>query len=96
MTKLQIDDIVLQTVKSYCESIELEQAIDLNTKLVGTDRLLDSMGLVNVIIDIESVLLENDIEISIISESAMSSKISPFRTISSLSNYIFTNITENE
>ena len=96
MTRNQIEEIVLNVVKSYCESLEIDQNIDLNTQLIGSERLLDSMGLVNVIIDVESTLLENNIEISIMSETAMSNKISPFRTISSLSNFIFTNLSNNE
>ena len=96
MTRNQIEEIVLNVVKSYCESLEIDQNIDLNTQLIGRERLLDSMGLVNVIIDVESTLLENNIEISIMSETAMSNKISPFRTISSLSNFIFTNLSNNE
>lgn len=96
MTRNQIEETVLNVVKNYCESLDMNQNIDLNTQLIGNNRLLDSMGLVNVIVDLEAIFLENNIEISIMSETAMSNKISPFRTISSLSNFIHSNISNNE
>ena len=44
------------------------------------------MGLVNIVVDIETAFLDEDIEISLTSETAMSGRISPFRTIQSLCN----------
>jgi hypothetical protein len=46
------------------------------------------MGLVNVIVDIETAFLDEDIDVSLTSEAAMSSRISPFRSIGSLCNFI--------
>jgi acyl carrier protein len=46
------------------------------------------MGLVSVIVDIETAFLDIGIEISLTAEAAMSSRISPFRTVSSLCNFI--------
>ena len=57
-------------------------------QLIGSARILDSMGLVNIVVDIETAFLDEDIEISLTSETAMSGRISPFRTIGSLCNFI--------
>jgi hypothetical protein len=50
------------------------------------------MGLVNVIIDIESRFLDEDIEVSLTSESAMSRRNSPFRTVETLADFIMEQI----
>ena len=54
------------------------------------------MGLVNVIIDIESRFLDEGYEISLTSEKAMSRRNSPFRTISTLAEFIEEQVTANE
>ncbi|NJO91917.1 MAG: hypothetical protein HC831_25325 [Chloroflexia bacterium] len=46
------------------------------------------MGLVNLIVDIEGLLADNDIEVTLTSEKAMSQRNSPFRTVESLTDYI--------
>ena len=46
------------------------------------------MGLVNIVVDIETAFLDEDIAISLTSETSMSGRISPFRTIGSLCNFI--------
>ena len=46
------------------------------------------MGLVNVIVDIETAFLDEDVELSLTSEAAMSGRISPFRSVGSLCNFI--------
>ena len=49
---------------------------------------MDSVGLVSTVVDIESALLEEGVDISLTSETAMSARISPFRTIGSLCSFI--------
>lgn len=98
MTKEKIDTIVLSIVNDYCLNNNINTEINLFTPLIGGNRILDSMGLVNLIVDIETVFLDEDIEISLTSESAMSGRISPFRTVGSLCNFIAKqlNIENNE
>ena len=79
----------------YFESQEIDEHANENTVLFGKDSILDSMGLVNIIIDIESRFLDEDIEISLTSEKAMSRRNSPFRTVSTLADYIVEQIEEN-
>ncbi len=86
----KIKEIVIAAIKDYCEmnQINLECEIEKTTPLIGNASILNSMGLVNVIVDIETAFLDEDVEISLTSETAMSGRISPFRSVGSLCNFI--------
>ena len=88
MEQKEIENIVIGILKEFCETYEINSVINMQTSLIGSGKILDSMGLVSVIVDIETAFLDKDIEISLTSETAMSSRISPFRTVSSLCNFI--------
>lgn len=90
MDKEKIQEIVLNTIETYCASnaIALAEELTEHTPLIGSNRILDSMGLVNIIVDIETAFLDEGIEVSLTSETAMSGRISPFRSIGSLSSFI--------
>ena len=88
MNKNSINEIVISTIKNYCDEKEINVELSRDTPLIGNARILDSMGLVNVIVDIETAFLDEDIEISLTSEAAMSGRISPFRSVGSLCNFI--------
>jgi len=88
MNEKEIYSIVVECLQSYLETQGIEHVVDDNTVLLGSKAIIDSMGLVNVIIDIESAFLDEDVEISLASEEAMSRRNSPFRTVSTLSNFI--------
>jgi acyl carrier protein len=96
MEQDKIEKLVLNVINSYCASINLSAPVDLDTPLIGANRLIDSMGLVNILVDIENVLIEENFEILIMSENAMSLKISPFRTIGALIQYILREINTNK
>jgi acyl carrier protein len=72
---------------------EINEQIDLSegeqTKLFGGDGILDSLGLVSYIVNVEEVL-EDEYGISVIlaDEKAMSRRTSPFSRISYLVDYI--------
>jgi acyl carrier protein len=60
-----------------------------DTRLIGRKGVLDSMGLVTLIVDVEQRLEEeHDIVVVIADERAMSQKHSPFRSVGSLTDYI--------
>jgi acyl carrier protein len=60
-----------------------------DTRLIGREAVLDSMGLVNLIIEVEQRLEEEyDIAVVLADERAMSQKNSPFRSIQTLADYI--------
>ena len=88
MTKREIDVIVLTVLKDYCKENSIIAEININTPLIGGNKIVDSIGLVNVIVDVETSFLDQDVEISLTSETAMSGRISPFRTVGALCNFI--------
>ena len=64
--------------------------------LFGSSSKLDSIGLVNLIVSIEQRLEEElDLQLTLADEKAMSQKNSPFRTVSTLVEYIIHLIDEN-
>jgi acyl carrier protein len=88
MTRQEIEKIVTGLLSDYCTKNLIEVEITKDTPLIGSSRILDSLGLVNLIVDIETAFLDEDIEITLASESAMSARISPFRSVGSLCNFI--------
>ena len=84
----KIQEIVYATIQAYCDDHSIDVALDEYTPLIGSSKIMDSMGLVNVIVDIETAFLDEDVEISLTSETAMSGRISPFRSVGSLCGFI--------
>jgi len=84
MNSVDTKKIVLECIQNYLETHDIEADLNDNSALIGSQAIVDSMGLVNIIVDIESELLNYDIEVSLVSEKAMSRKISPFRSITAL------------
>jgi acyl carrier protein len=86
MEKNQIAELVINAVEDILDDETVE--VNNDTVLLGNDAVVDSMGLVNLIVDIEGLLADNDIEVTLTSEKAMSQRNSPFRTVESLTDYI--------
>ena len=93
MNRIYILNIVIQIVTEYLDIIGKPANITEETALMGSDAVLDSIGLVTIVVDIEGRLMENDINVSLTSEKAMSLRKSPFRNIGALTDYI---VTQNE
>lgn len=89
MDKENIREVIIGCVKEYLNSQGKQSRIDESSCLFGGQSELDSMGLVNVLVDVEVELLDYGVEISLTSAEAMSQKISPFRTVETLAEYIF-------
>jgi acyl carrier protein len=63
-------------------------AITEDTFLIGHEAVLDSMGLVTLVVEIEQLLEEEyDVAVVLADERAMSQKNSPFRSVRSLIDY---------
>jgi acyl carrier protein len=78
-----IDELNLDRLEN--EKIQKEE----DTSIFGSNSILDSMGLVNLITIIEEKLEEKTGKfVSIVDERAMSMESSPFRTIKTLNNFI--------
>ena len=88
MTLDQIIQLVSNTLSDYTLEQELAITVDSQTPLFGPNSALDSMGLVHVIVDIESRLRDAGHPVSLISEQAMSQRNSPFRTVTTLAEFI--------
>ena len=64
-------------------------AVDESTLLIGRNAVLDSLGLVRLIMDVEQRLqVERDITVTLVDERAMSQKHSPFRSVQTLVDYV--------
>jgi len=92
ISREEIVILVLDALQNYCKEIGIE--IDLSAKedlkLFGGESLLDSLGLVSLIVSIEESI-EDRFNISLIlaDEKAMSRRTSPFAKVSYLVDYIF-------
>lgn len=67
------------------------------TVLVGDGAVLDSLGVVALIVEVEQRLeIEHAIAVTLASDRAMSQRNSPFRSVGVLSDYILTAIKESQ
>ena len=102
MDNLKLNSLIVSCLKETLSEIDDENSIPLNsinrdTRLLGRQAVLDSMGLVTLIVNIEQLLHEhNGIVVTIVDERAMSQEKSPFRTVGSLSEYISLLVEEQE
>jgi len=98
-----MDRTVAISIVTACLKDGLEQAgnpldkIDEETVIVGPDAVLDSIGVVSLIVDIEQRLqMDHDIAVTLASEKAMSQKNSPFRTVGVLATHIIESIEQGQ
>lgn len=83
--------LLSECLEELAEQSDFQVAVPITelTPLMGKSAGLDSLGLVNLIVDVEGRLLDDfDVEVTLADERAMSQKHSPFRTIGSLAEYI--------
>jgi D-alanine--poly(phosphoribitol) ligase subunit 2 len=94
----KLREVVLTTLQEIHERSNRTQTLTANeeTVLFGIGGILDSLGLVNLIVGIEQ-RLEDELGVTLIlaDERAMAQKNSPFRTVGSLLDYIARLIEEN-
>ena len=93
----QLVEIIVQALDDLDDeygSVELSEPYD-QVSLYGERGSLDSLGLVALTVDLEErLLLQLGHTILIVSEKAVSQKVSPFLTVGSLAKYIQQLITE--
>lgn len=78
-----IDEINLDLPKSH----KIEKKPE--SVLFGRDSFLDSLGLVNLIVAVESGINDEfDLDLTLVNEKAMSLKNSPFKSVQSLADYV--------
>jgi acyl carrier protein len=88
MERERIEEVIITSFNDYLEMQDIEGEVDSETILFGSESTLDSMGLVSVVVDIESYFQGQGHRISLSSERAMSRKSSPFRTVTTLTDFI--------
>ncbi|GAC23527.1 hypothetical protein GMES_1228 [Paraglaciecola mesophila KMM 241] len=90
MTHDEIQSLVFAALELTNQSREDDAQVPISpeTALFGKQGHLDSMGLVALLIDIEDMLLDQDIQVSLSDERAMSAANSPFKNVSSLVEHI--------
>ena len=94
MQRERIEEVVIAAFKDYMKEQDIEGEVHSDTSLVGSDAPVDSMGLVNVVMDIESTFHDQGHMITITSEGALSLEGSEFRTVSTLTDFIMELIEE--
>ena len=100
MQSINATDLVIESVReilSEIDEIDIDQIPPLNqsTRLIGKKAVVNSLGLVSVIVDIEQKLGDDyGIEVTIADDRAMSQEKSPFLTIGTLAEYVSTLINE--
>ena len=87
----KIEGLIIAALEEVMEVLdgEIIGSAGSDTRIFGPKGLLDSMGLVSLITDLEEKI-EDEFGVSLIlaDERAMSREKSPFRTVSSLARYI--------
>lgn len=93
-TSVQVVIASLREVLELADEPVPDEITD-DTVLVGNDAVIDSLGVVSLIVEIEQRLeMDHDTSITLASDRAMSQRNSPFRTVGVLADYILTVIKE--
>jgi acyl carrier protein len=88
MTPQAIESLVVESAHLIAPQ-HARGSIRAETSLFGKDGILDSMALVQLVVEIEQRLqTEHRVDVSLTDERAMSRAKSPFRTVATLSAYI--------
>jgi acyl carrier protein len=88
----EVMKVVLESVAELNLQLDASQQLELtpDTQLFGRGSRLDSLGLVNLIVLVEEKAADTfGKSVTIADERAMSQKSSPFRTVRTLSEYLF-------
>ena len=91
-----IEKLIIECCERHPAFIENSiEDINKDTVLLGSKSILDSLGLIGLLIDIEEELsVRIDKPVQLMDESALSEKNSPFRTLGSLSDFLLTKYPE--
>jgi acyl carrier protein len=83
-----LQNVLLEKETASKETASIDAVGELTT-LVGYESILDSLGLVALLVDLEQRLEEEySLSLTLADERAMSQRNSPFRTVQSLTNYV--------
>ncbi len=91
MERTAIIALIRDIVRQYLTELEEKHIPDIveSTALFGEQAILDSVGLVSVILEVESQLDErHGISVTVANERAMSQSKSPFITVGAVADYV--------
>jgi acyl carrier protein len=84
-------DVVIHCLREALEQAGATPPSEITeaTVIVGKDAVVDSVGVVSLIVDIEQRLeMEHDVSVTLANDKAMSQKNSPFRTVGVLADHV--------
>ena len=96
--KERITNLAISLVEEIDEEhrVTLEGELNSDTRLLGAGSILDSLGLVTLIVALEQAIQEElNVAVSLADEKALSRTRSPFRTIGTLAEYAAEQIEEH-
>jgi len=89
MQRQEAVELITDALRQFLPPGQESAALDENTRLVGGNTVLDSAALVSLIIEIEQQVDDRfGVPITIADDRALSQERSPFRTVSSLADYV--------
>ncbi len=97
MEQSTAQSIILRALSEVFEQSGLPapESVTADTVLVGPDAVLDSLGVVSLIVEVEQIVeTEHDVSIVLANEKAMSAKNSPFRTVGVLAEHVVATVAE--
>jgi acyl carrier protein len=91
ISRNQVDAIIFAALEALNDEREPGDRIEISpaTPLFGVDAVIDSLGFVSVITDVESALnLDYGLDVSLADDRAMSRPESPYATVATLGEYV--------
>jgi len=89
LERQQVTDLVISSLEDVPRRSDAHPFLDQDTRLIGSAAVVDSMGLVTAIVEIEQRLQEElGVTVMLADEQAWSQRNSPFRTVGSLADHI--------
>jgi acyl carrier protein len=89
--------VVIRAIRTVFEQNgdPVPQNLTSDTVLVGPDAVIDSLGVVSLIVEVEQIVeAEHNASIILANDKAMSAKNSPFRTVGVLAQHVIATIEE--
>ena len=98
LTRETLTPLVVETLEDICrdQDLPIVVAVDAETVLFGEGGLLDSLGLVTLIVELEQRIEDRfGVRVALADERALSERRSPYRTVGSLADYAALRAREN-
>jgi len=89
MKKEIIKDIIVEALNHFYRSQKLTIEADEHTEIVGENSKVDSLSLVNLMVEIETKFIELNHEITLASDTALTHADTPMARVSTLVDYIY-------